>query len=66
MGHRQTTPRMRERVTSRYSDTVVTAYSTDRGKCSIKTLNRDVSFRKFILWTAREIKLTNPLFSALS
>ena len=45
--------RMRERVTSRYFETVVMADSTDRGKCSIKTSNRVVSFRKFILWTAR-------------
>ena len=51
--HRQTTLRMPERVTSRYFETDVTADSTDRGKCSIKTSNRDVSFRKFILRTAR-------------
>ena len=36
--YRQTTPRIRERVTSRYFETVVTADSTDRGKCSIKKL----------------------------
>ena len=42
--HRQTTLRMRERVTSLYFKTVVTADSTNRGKCSIKTSNRDVSF----------------------
>ena len=50
--HRQTTLRRRERVTSRYFETVITADSTNRGKCSIKTSNRDVSFRKLILWTA--------------
>ena len=38
----------RERVTSRYFETVVTADSSNRGKCSIKTSNRDVSFRKLI------------------
>ena len=51
--HRQTTLRMRECVTSRYFETVVTADLTNRGKCSIKTSNHDVSFRKLILWPAR-------------
>ena len=51
--HGQTTLRMPEHVTSRYFETDVTADSTDRGKCFIKTSNRNVSFRKFILWTAR-------------
>ena len=50
--HRQTTLRMWERVTSLYFETVVTADSTDRGKCFTKTSNRYVSFRKFILCTA--------------
>ena len=50
---------MRERVTSRYFETVVSAHSTDRGKCSIKTSIRDVSFRKFILWTATILAKNN-------
>ena len=39
---------VRARDVTRF-ETVVTADSTDRRKCSIKTSNRDVSFRKFIL-----------------
>ena len=39
---------VRARDVTRF-ETVVTADSTDRGKCSIRTSNRDVSFRKFIL-----------------
>ena len=45
MNHRQTTLRIGERVTSHYFEAVVTADSSDRGKCSIKTSNRDGSFR---------------------
>ena len=42
-------------MTSCYFETVVTADSTDRGKCSIKTSNRHVSFRKLSLWTTPAI-----------
>ena len=44
--YRQTTPRIRERVTSRYFETVVTADSTDRGKCSIKNFKSRCFFSK--------------------
>ena len=44
--HRQTTLRMRERMTSRHFKTVVTADSTDRGKCSIKYFKSRCFFSK--------------------
>ena len=46
--HRQTALRMRERETSRYFEIVVTSDPFDRGKCSIKPSNRDISLRKII------------------
>ena len=58
--HRQTTLRMRESVTSRYFETVVTADSTDPGKCSIKTSNRSVFFPKIHFMDSQINKVYSP------